>query len=308
MIVIVSDIQIKNKEPFRSAINKFFVYLRDTWNTSNTTFIFLGDLFETSATHHDIVDEILEHLLNLNQVILITGNHDAKNRQRGNILKPFRHHKNVKVIFDPTVLKIDNYKFLFIPFLYKDQKERVEKLTGQFDYICTHVEHLQIAFDKVNSIDFNKELKGTFFHGHIHVLKDRDYFDINGNQHHVVGVPIPVKHLEDQQQHRIVLIDENKYRFENVPFYFKYETINYGDEPSSKDNILNIKNVPSIADVFSKYKDYHIREDGIELKVDENSEQTLSFDLSDTKQDFITFCKEENIDDKLRDFTLGFLQ
>lgn len=305
-IVIVGDVQIKNQEPFKSSIFKFFQFLKDVWDSENTIFIFLGDLFETSASHNVLIDQLLDCLLKLNKVILLTGNHDAKVRQRGNILLPFRHHEKIKVIEDPEEIKINDLSFLFIPFLYYNQKETVENLKGTYDFICTHVEHSQFAFDKENSITFNNELKGTFIHGHIHLQKD--YQDIFENDHYIIGCPIPTKHLEDKQNHRIAIIQEDKkVKFENIPTYFKYVDLNYGEFPENKADILNVKEAPSIPDVLTLYKDYFVRTDGIELKVGESSEQSLSFDLSDLKEKFYKFEEENALEKDLKNICLEYL-
>lgn len=303
-IIVISDLHIKNKEPYLSSIEKFLQYIYEKY--PNNEIIQLGDLFDASTIHADILYDILSLLKKFKKFHILTGNHDASYRL-GSILKPLKHYNNLIIYDDITEVEIKGKKCLMLPFLYSNRKERIEKIEGNFDYIFTHLEHQQIAFDKENSIDFNKNLKGTFIHGHIHYIsQERDYIDKNNNQHYILGCPIPTRHLEDKQEHRIAIIDE-KINFEKAPFYFKYENINYGIYPESKNNILNIKNAPSVQDVLTFYKDYYIREDGIELKLSENSEQTLSFDSSDLKIQFEEFCKEENIDKELKNFTLGYL-
>ncbi|HQJ76406.1 MAG TPA: metallophosphoesterase [Bacteroidota bacterium] len=302
MIIVIGDIHAKSKEPFRSSILKFFDWIKNTYST-DVTLIQLGDLFDTSSPHNEVEFEIIEKIKKFKQVFLITGNHDTSKRQ-GNTLLPIAHHSNITVLYDLCEKEIENMKCLFLPYLYSDMKEKYEALEGKYDYIFTHITPLECAFGD-EGIDL--KLNGVYIHGHIHI--QQDFFDKYNNQHYVLGVPIPTRHGEQDQKFRIMLIENKKSQMVEVPQYFTYETVKYGDEPKDPRNILNIIDAPSVQSVFEKYEKYYIREEGIQLLQLTNSETSEKEEFGDKslKERFITFANENNIDDNLKNVCLNFL-
>jgi hypothetical protein len=298
-MIIISDLHLKENQPFQDAQKEFLKWLDEKF--PNDILIFLGDCFDSSAPMWSIYSLFKSFLMNRErQVYIIQGNHSLSKR-KGSALKGLHLIPNVKVFFEMEECTIENQRCLFMPHIYRDLKETYEKIEGAFDFIFTHLTPWFAPFSEVTGITFSKNLKGQFIHGHEHINCKRD-------NHLILGVPYITRHKEQDKKFQVLEITQNKELiFYDVPQFFTYETISYGEEPTSKNNILNIKNTPSIIDAYSKYKDYYIRDDGIELKINEDINQTLSFDSSDIKQEFMTFCKEENIDDKLRDFSLGFL-
>jgi hypothetical protein len=179
---------------------------------------------------------------------------------------------------------------LILPWKY-NHKEEYESLEGKFDFVFTHITPQECAFADEGLV-FNK-LKGCFIHGHTHVQKD--FLDKNVNQHCVLGVPFPTRNLENQD-YRVLKIDNKKIETIKVPIWFEYETLEYGEQPKSKNNILNIKNAPSIDSCYDLYKDCYIRDEGITFKQnDDININDISFDMSDLSGQFITFCEQPDM-------------
>lgn len=290
-IICVGDIHAKNKEPYRSSINNFFKDLLD--NYKDETIIFLGDLFDSSSPHKEIESEIISHLKKLYKVFILTGNHDYSKRM-GNSLDPLDEFENISIIKEVTELNIEDMKCLFLPFKYTDMKEEYEELEGFYDLIFTHITPPECAFGDEG---INLKLKCRYFvHGHTHIQKD---FKTKDSIHHVLGVPIATRHGEDKQDFRMMEItDKNKYRFIHVEKYFEYEEVIFGNDPKSRNNILNIVDAPDIKSVFDRYKDYYIREEGIKIKNENNTdgdENKFEIDFNSIKQLYIDYCNDNNI-------------
>jgi len=167
MIIIVGDLHVKNREPFLSSICKTFEWIRDEFG-SDITLIQLGDLFDTSSPHHDIEFKIIEKLLQFRQVFILTGNHDYS-KIKGNSLLPLMHHRTITVLEEATEVILEGNKYLLLPYLYSNMKEKYEILQGKYDYICTHVTPCECAFGD-EGIDLHPE--GIYVHGHTHIATD----------------------------------------------------------------------------------------------------------------------------------------
>lgn len=285
--IVVGDLHAKNKEPYRDAVNNFFRYLLDNHIRDGVSTIFLGDLFDSSSPHNEVREEIANHLSKFNDVIILQGNHDYS-RRMGSALEPLTVLPNVTVIDE--VIEIDNC--LYLP--YKYDMSEYENLTGEYDYIFTHITPPECAFAD-EGIKLN--LKGIYIHGHTHIQTTFTSTDLQC--HNVIGVPIPTRHLEEKQKHRVFKIKHHDIvgipMEVFVPQTFTFETIEFGEEPIDKNNIINIINAPSYKDVYERYKDFYIRESGIELSKIDND---VKVDLNDniTIQDkFMKFAQENNI-------------
>ncbi len=267
-MLIIGDLHIKNKEPFLSAIKNFFEWLDEKY--PDEEIIFLGDTFDTSSPSWEIFSLFAEFVRSRNSyVYILEGNH-TYSKLKGSVLEGLGNVSNVKHYLIPDTIGLN---ILCLPFLTINNKKYYEKqfefIPNDFNLILTHLTPKQCAFGN-EGIDFDKlNLKGTYIHGHVHMQSE--FRDSYGNRHIVLGVPIPTRNLEEQQNHRIIRIINNEIEFIPVPQFFTYETLEFGKFPENKNNILNLKNVPSWEELYKTYKNYYIREDGVEFKKTENS-------------------------------------
>ena len=278
-MIVVGDLHGKTKQPYKDANLEFLDWLVS--NYKNEEVIFLGDIFDNSSPHAEIELDVIDRIIQFKRSHLITGNHDRSDT-KGNTLLPHKLHKNISLYEDVTEVEIEGNNCLILPF--KQNFKEYENLEGNYKFIFTHITPVECQFAEEGLV-FDK-LKGTFIHGHTHI--SIDFTDKQSNNHFVIGVPLETRHLE-AQKHRIFEIKDGIINTIEVPFYFTHETINYGDEPSSKKNILNIKNAPTRKLAFEKYKDYYIRDEGIEL---------LRTDA--TKADFKKEFSKSNLLEKFR--------
>jgi len=278
-MIIISDLHLKyQKEPYSKSQREFLQWLEDSY--SNEQIIFLGDVFDTRP--HWTVFKMFKDFLERrgNKTYILNGNHDLSKAKGSSVL-------SLQTSFlDVEERIIEGYNCLMLPYKY-DYRE-YENLEGEYNFIFTHITPVQAQFAN-EGIAFPK-LKGTFIHGHTHTKLD--FIDDYGNQHYIVGVPLPTRHLEDFE-HRIIKIKDGKINFIQPPFYFNYETIKYGEEPKDKNNILNIVDAPSRKVALEKYKEYYIRKAGIQVLRTDNTIETF-------KQEF----ESGNILDKFKIFSI----
>lgn len=290
-MIVVSDLHLKyKKEPYSSSQEKFLNWLNE--NYYNDPMIFLGDVFDASP-HMKTYHLFQNFLLNRNgKTFILNGNHDSS-KVKGSSVLAF-DFENVYTYLSEDVVEIDGMKCLMLP--YKYNYKEYEELEGEYDYIFTHVTPTQVQFSN-EGINFFK-LKGTFIHGHTHI--PTEFTDIVGNKHYVLGVPIPTRHLEDVN-HKIVNITKEGIEFIEAPFYFKYETIQYGEFPENKTNMYNIIDAPSRKMVYEKYKDYHIRKSGIKLLRNEMTSEVVQkeFEGGSILDKFKIFAKERGLSEEV---------
>lgn len=291
-MLVIGDLHIKNKSPFLSAIKYFFEWLDKDYPDEDI--IFLGDEWDTSSPMWECFS-LFTNFASKRKVIILGGNHTYSTK-KGSILEGLLDFKNITTILEPTI--IDNN--LFLPYLSIDNKKFYENEFNierkNFNYIFTHLTPKEVSFGN-EGVDFDKlNLTGVFIHGHIHFQKN--WLDNKGNIHIVLGVPIPTRHLEEKQEHRIIKIEKDLGRIEiKVPQYFTYETLEFGKMPSNPNNILNIKQTPSPEELYKTYKGYYIREDGVEFIKTENdlSFEKSEFENSDLKKKFNIFMIDKGL-------------
>lgn len=272
-MIIIGDLHLKNKEPYLSASKKFLDYLTEQYDDVNM--IFLGDVFDSSAPIWEVYKIFKEFLLKRKAyTYILNGNHDMS-KSKGCSLSSFNLLDKIKVFEEEEVIEIDDLNCLMLPFKY-DYKS-YENLEGKYDFIFTHIMPVETQFAN-EGLEFSK-LKGCFIHGHNHI--QLDYTDKYPNQHCILGVPLPTRHGEDQD-HRIMKIDDKgKLEIIKVPFYFKHETIKYGETPSSTTNIINVIDAPNKKLVYEKYKEYYIRDAGIKLLRTENTQESFKAEFEE---------------------------
>jgi hypothetical protein len=285
-MIVVGDLHAKTKEPYRGATIKFFEWLLA--NYKNEEIIYLGDIFDSSSPHANIEHEIINYISQFKHSHLISGNHD-QSAIKGNTLLPHKIHSNISVYEDITEIVIEDNNCLILPF--KNSYKNYQDLEGVYDYIFLHCMPVEKEFAS-EGIKLN--LKGTYIWGHHHIQDN--YTDENVNCHFIIGTPYETRHLENQK-HRIFEIKDKKINTIEVPIFFTHETINYGEEPTNKNNILNIKNAPNRKLVFEKYKDYYIREEGIELLRTETTKEDYKkeFEKNNILQKFSVYAKDKNL-------------
>jgi len=302
-IVVVGDIHAKNKEPYRSSINNFFAWLIE--NYKDQIIVLLGDLFDSSTPHADIEEEIVKSLVQFKKVYILTGNHDTS-RKAGNTLKPLIHHHNIIIIEDREEIEIENTKCLFLPHKHTDIKQEYEEVNykqGEIDIVFSHITHPKESFGN-EGMDIKNINASKFIYGHTHTQ------NIHG-KHIILGVPLPSRHLEHNQVGRIMKIDSvDNYKFIDVPEFFTFEDVPFGETPKNKNNILNVLNAPSIQSVYAKYPGYYIREEGITIHRDKIEFAELMDSNNENKslsQEFIEYARDKEIDKDIQDCCLQYL-
>ena len=304
-LIFIGDLHLKDKEPFLSSAKKFFNWLDEKFPQDNL--FFLGDTTDSSSPHWTIFSLFSNFLVNRKtETYILGGNHDYS-KLKGSVLDGLKHIESVEIILDRKVIKYCDSDILCLPFKYGKMKEEYERLIGEYSFIATHTTPRHLAFSD-EGIDY-KNLKGTFIHGHTHVTDKSSYQD-NNNLHITIEVPFPTRNGEQKEFHRIIILNnDGTYRYEKVPFYFTYETIEFGKFPESKNNILNIINAPDSNSVFEMYKDYYIREDGIELKRTEiDGTEQFVFNIATIKDQFNNYCLENGISKEVLKCGLKYLE
>ncbi|MCP4650343.1 MAG: hypothetical protein GY853_09740 [PVC group bacterium] len=290
-IIVISDLHIKNKEPYLSATIKFFDWLLE--NYKDEIIIQLGDLFDESSPHNDLRNMANKYLTQFKKVYTIAGNHDYS-KIKGLATLQFSEFNNVFVYDKPTIIEIENMKCLMLPYLYTNMKEQYEQLRGRYDYVFTHITPPECEFGD-EGIQLNMD--SVYIHGHTHT--QLDFLDNRKQQHYVLGVPTTTRHLEHEQVHRIAEIKDDKVSFIEVPQYFTFRTVEYGDEIKEewKNDIINVKNAPSMNSVHDKYKGFNIRDSGISLKEFNEDSDDAVFEFSEDalQKYFSEFSKEEDL-------------
>lgn len=288
--IIISDLHLKKSEAHLYGINKFLEWIYD--NYKDCRIIQLGDLFDSSSPHADLVNISLNHMLKFKEWHIIEGNHD-KSRRLGSAIRHLNYHRSIHIHHEKTEVELDGLKFLFLPYIHK-AKEEYSNIEWKGDYCLAHITNMEDAFNENDGVDTSKiDAIQIFGHTHTqHIINDRKI---------VLGVPVPTRNLE--KTNSIIKIKEDgSYELIDVPVFFEYENINFGEEPKSKHNILNISNAPSVPSVYEKYKGYHIRRRGIVL--DRKKDNTLSiendnFEKMSLKNKFLFFGKERLISEDL---------
>jgi len=281
-MIVVGDLHIKENFLYKNASFKFLNWLLE--NYKNETIIQLGDLFDSSSINHTIVSDVLFILKQFKEVYLLTGNHD-QSRRMNNILKHFNHQNNITIFEKEYEIKIEDHKCLMLP--YQNNMDHYSELTGDFDFIFTHIMPKEESFGGEYT-DISK-LNGKKIYGHIHLK--RDYPDA-----YILGVPVITRNLE--MNNPIIEITNDKQIKEIMPpVFFNIVDLEYGKEILNKDWLYNIKKAPSIKSVYETYPAYNIREDGIEILYESDGKEiNLSGLENDLKFLYKSFCDEKEIE------------
>lgn len=309
MIIYVGDSQISEKEPLKQGVVTFWDWLYSTY--PDATIIHGGDFFEKSNHHHSLVDQMLGIILKFKDIHIVVGNHD-KSQTFGCILETFKRHPNIKVYDDLTFFKVEGINFIALPYKGSKNKEyeniKNESLIEEVDYSVCHFEPIQESFNKQTGVElkFNPKIAHIFSHIHRH----REFIDNYGNKVLIAGGVVPIKNGEQDWEKNVYVLEKKGYSKIKVPQIFTYETIEYGSFPANKNNILNVIKAPSVPSVHSMYKDYYIREEGIELLIDETQyegDSVFEFNAEDNKKSFVEYGKEKGVRKEIVEKGLEYL-
>lgn len=298
-MIIVGDLHLKPKLPYLNGLLSLFEWLN---KYKDNVLVLLGDCFDTSSPIWDVYTIFEKFLIDWNNDIhIIQGNH-CFSKRKGLSLSGFSLLNKIHVYNNIEKVEIENKKCLMLPFKYSNMKEEYENLTGDYDLVFGHITHSKEAFgDEGIELNVNAQY---YIYGHTHTP------NIHGrNKNHIIlGVPSPTRHLEHNQKYNILKIDSG-IEFIEVPQYFTFENVIFGEQPKNKNNIINVLKAPSVNSVYEMYKDCYIRNDGIELEIDEedyNVNEIINM-KEETKSVFMEFAKAKQIEKKYVDCCLEFL-
>jgi hypothetical protein len=289
-IIFVADIHCQNKNPHRTATLDFLKWLLE--NYKEDIIISGGDIFDKSSIHHDLVDEVVSILKQFKDFRIVAGNHEISSKL-GNILKPLRHHNNIIIYYEKTEFEIDEIKFIALPSSESKEKS-YEQIQGTWDYSLCHFMPIQESFGN-GGIELKFKVNVAHLFAHVH--RHREFTDNFGNKVLIGGSVVNYRYGEQDWEKNIYRIDKNGYEKIKVPQFFTYETIEFGQEPSNPNNIINIKNATSWEAVHERYKNCYIREEGIEYIKTDNTIQieNTTFEDSTLKQKFKFFAVDRGL-------------
>ena len=308
-VVIVGDCHWKRDptSPYTRGLEKLFNYMmKEAYKDDNI--IFTGDYFDETFTHSDtryIAEAFLvEHG---KQVAIVTGNHELSS-SFGNALIPLKN-LGIQVFSEPTNVIFGGYKVQFLPYLKKVSfMKEYGKITEECDFSVSHVSPPGMNWGNPDEISLNFKAKIGHFYGHIHEPHE---FTNEAGTHVVIGVPQPTRQGEQYHQPRVIVIEDGKWRSEDLPVFFTIEEVKYGEQPKSKDNVINIVDAPSLEQVRETYKDFNVREEGVKvLRTIEKKDTKVTVDRMlkmDVPQKWIAWANENGISNEVRDITADYL-
>ncbi len=302
-MIVIGDLHLRYKPIYFNAQIKFLNWVEE--NYKNEIIIFLGDVFDSSP-HFEVYTFFQEWLRKRKTITyILKGNHDFS-FFKGEYLEGISKLENVKVFFKETEIIIENNKCMMLPYI--QQKDYLENLKGEYDYIFTHLTPLECAFASEGIL---LNLKGTYIHGHTHT--SLEFFDKNNQKNYVLGVPYPTRNLEEKPEHHILEIKEDDnlktFRFIPTPKFLDIITVKYNCDLNklNKNFIYNIIEAPSSMAVAEKFKDFFIRSSQIEREDKEQEEENKKIDFTSNREAFKMFSNETNIGKKYENYILGYI-
>jgi predicted phosphodiesterase len=287
MIIFLGDVHFKQKQPYYNSVCQLLEYLLKEY--PNSILVQTGDFFDTSNPHSElIVDKAIEYLLQFKEVHIISGNHELSNRT-GNPLYLLNRIDKLNVYLEPKEVVIQDKNFLMLPYLYnlKQMKELYETYdctNGTIDYVVSHVAYPDTNFGSPDEINLSHIKANKFIYGHIH--KPQVY-----DNHIIIGVPVSTRYGEHEWVKQIGVLQDNVFELREIPSFINFENLEFNEEPNSNTSILNVYNAPSVKAVIQRYKDNHIRLEGIKL-INEESKITYN-----EQKDFLNYSLEKNFQD-----------
>lgn len=259
MILVIGDVHWKETSPHREGLIEFFDWLTD--NYAGSTLIMTGDWLDSTSLHHEnVIDTAIHKLNGFKEIHIVSGNHEIS-KIKGNILKPLNHINNINVYLEKTEVSIEGNTFLFLPYLpsLSQMREEYTKIKWKGDFCISHFAYPGTNFGHSDEIDISG-IDAIKIYGHIHEHKIMSDRDIN------IGVPATTRFGEHVWDKKIGLIDKDKkLKLIDIPVFWTYEELNYGQKPVNAKNVLVIKKAPSVIAVNEMYKDYKVHESKIEI-------------------------------------------
>lgn len=303
-IIIIGDIHFKTEpKPFHDGLMKlFYEHIIPTYK--DDILILTGDVLDSaSKVRWDLYDEIINIFSKFSQVHIVVGNHDFSDTV-GNALKPLTKLSNVHVYPQETEVIINGLKFLFLPYQDLDYMQKVyTDYEWEGDYSVTHIAPPNTSYG-IGEIELkNVKVNNAIIHGHIHTYSE--FEDSLKNKNIILGVPQTTRNLEQNSIKKVCVIDSKGYSLNNLPEYYTIQDIIFGEFPENKNNILNVKEAPSKKAVFDLYKDYFIRLEGIECKINKDEISITLEDIQNKNESLLEhkiskFYKEKDISNEIQ--------
>jgi DNA repair exonuclease SbcCD nuclease subunit len=277
-IIVIGDIHFKTEPiPFYNGIiNLFHEHIIPEYK--DDIIILTGDVMDSaSKVRWDLYDEVIHIFNKFKEVHINLGNHDYSDTV-GNSLKPLTRLSNVNVYTKETEKIINGFKFLFLPYQDLDYMQKTyTTYEWEGDYCVTHIAPPDTSYG-IGEIELqNIKVKKAIIHGHIHTYSE--FTDKLKNKNIILGVPQTTRNLEQESIKKVCVIDNTgNYKLSPLPIYYTIQDINFGEFPENKNNALNVKNAPSKKAVFDLYKDYFVRIEGIQCKINQEEVSIISLD------------------------------
>lgn len=232
-------------------------------NNEETIYFSLGDLFETSLPTPKEMSLATYYFENLesSKKYILAGNHDYNRGKDSHSFDPLLELRDVEAIKIPEILKLGNYTFNCLPFMYDSysslygpMKEEYEKMDTETDFVLFHFEDETMNFGNNKFVDL--KVKGKRFGGHIHVGGDN-----------YLPSPVPNKKNEVLDRRYVVLINLETGTWEeiDIPNFLDFQTVKYPNslpEKRAEYTALIVTDVLDKEEAQKKYDEesYFIRE------------------------------------------------
>jgi DNA repair exonuclease SbcCD nuclease subunit len=269
--------------------------------------VFLGDVFDSRINLSPLVlqrvRQLFKELTSILDVYCIIGNHDIffRNTKKVHSLE-ILEDQGVTVFENPELLKINNRKILFLPWIVKDEREDVEKFLVQEEYdVCFG--HLEINnFEKVKGVVEKDGISQKLFSnckkvysGHFHLRRSQGHI-------HYTGTPYELTWNDYKDEKGLVLLDldtleDTFIKTKNTPKHLKLYTDKISKEEIDsaliKDNIIKLHVHSSLPEI-----------EKIDYLEKINFLEPLMFSIDD--ESVLNFETEEDVEADIKD-TMGFL-
>lgn len=293
MIYKIGDLQLKEEEPYRSAISLFVNWLSKLV-TKEDILIFLGDMTErgwATSEENNLLVDMFFNKLNFKDAYICHGNHTY--HKKVSTLKFLKNFDNIHVIDKPELLNINGKKFLFLPFLLdkidgmtmKEYYENLPDELNQGDYVIGHFHYKPFFNNDKSWVDISN-IKGKIILGHDHsghLQEGKDFY---------LGSPLIDRYDHRDKVSYIMTIDDNwKENFIEVPRFIDYQSVDYPNPLPEKLSHIAIWDIHNVVDkdlAIEHYKkecssneEFYYRK--VHIKILESENDDLSYSEEDKK-------------------------
>ena len=265
------------------------------------TVIHLGDAFDSRKsidyqslewTKKVILDPLSDY-----EVHMIVGNHDVYYKNTNSINSPtllLKNYPNIKTYSDPAIVKIDNTRILFVPWICSENKEKTYTLVrnSKCDVSMGHLElcgfqayrgHIMDEGGDPSIFDSYKKV----FSGHYHTRSDNDKVFYIGNPYEMFWSDV-----DDQRGFVIFDTETLDHYYINNP-YNLFKIIYYSDDNDQDVDMFEYENKivkvivrkKTCPTKFEKFIDKLYNSGVAELKIVENfqSVEIEELDISESE-------------------------